>query len=361
MPESPRWLVANGREDEAAVILSRCYAEGTDTNELVDSIRRAVTEEQQANGTMSWYKMLCRPTPGVRRMLLVGVGVAAAQQTTAIEAVQYYVLYILESAGVEDKGTAFMYLLGLGLLKVVVIVLAGRLFDHPKVGRRPLLLASNAGIALALVILAINFSMGEPSVGWAVLALALFVCFFSLGMGPGCWLIASEVFSTQIRARAMSLATFTNRGCAVIIGSTFLTLRSALGDSGFFMLFVVLVMGNIAFIYRYVPETKGRTLEDMLRYFDEVTANESVRVVRSNSDGDGDGLVLVAHDSQSNPLQLTSGSAKDSESNGRREEARRQEGTTTSTIGDEGGCGVAVSGGGNFDDDGGMSDVALDA
>ena len=89
-------------------------------------------------------------------------------------------------------------LLGLGLLKVVVIVLAGRLFDHPKVGRRPLLLASNAGIALALVILAINFSMGEPSVGWAVLALALFVCFFSLGMGPGCWLIASEVFSTQV-------------------------------------------------------------------------------------------------------------------------------------------------------------------
>ena len=213
--------------------------------------------------------------------------------------------------------------------------------------------------------------------------------------------------SLQIRARAMSLATFTNRGCAVIIGSTFLTLRSALGDSGFFMLFVVLVMGNIAFIYRYVPETKGRTLEDMLRYFDEVsnkcwpisnatstflhiphvqnysgtcrmlchsasrplfrpecpqvTANESVRVVRSNSDGDGDGLVLVAHDSQSNPLQLTSGSAKDSESNGRREEARRQEGTTTSTIGDEGGCGVAVSGGGNLDDDGGMSDVALDA
>lgn len=242
-------------------------------------------------------------------MLLVGVGVAAAQQTTAIEAVQYYVLYILESAGVEDKGTAFMYLLGLGLLKVVVIVLAGRLFDHPKVGRRPLLLASNAGIALALVILAINFSMAKPSVGWAVLALALFVCFFSLGMGPGCWLLASEVFSTQvipgrryavdkepqrlttslsyasphippisyrppplqIRARAMSLATFTNRGCAMIIGSTFLSLRSALGDSGFFALFVVLVMGNIAFIYRYVPETKGRTLEDMLRYFDEVS------------------------------------------------------------------------------------------
>jgi hypothetical protein len=147
---------------------------------------------------VTWWTLLCNPTTAMRRMLVVGVGVPICQQTTAIEAVQYYLIYILESSGVSSRSEQFQYLIVLGVIKLVVIVIAGRLFDHPRLGRRPLLLASNVGILVALVSLAVNFSRDSPSVALAVTSLAVFMMFFSLGMGPGCWLLASEVFSMNV-------------------------------------------------------------------------------------------------------------------------------------------------------------------
>lgn len=270
MPESPRWLVAQGKEEEARIILKKCYPINADVSKVVQSIRESLREETEASGSVSWWTLLCNPTTSMRRMLIVGVGVPICQQTTAIEAVQYYLLYILESSGVESRAKQFQYLIILGVIKLVVIVLAGRLFDHPKLGRRPLLLASNAGILVALIALALNFTRESPSVGLAVCSLAAFMMFFSLGMGPGCWLIASEVFSLNIRARAMSLATFSNRFLSATISASFLSLRKVLTDTGFFFLFAVLVVGNLVFIAVCVPETKGRSLEDMLHYFENL-------------------------------------------------------------------------------------------
>mmetsp|Transcript_16844 Transcript_16844/g.38975 ORF Transcript_16844/g.38975 Transcript_16844/m.38975 type:complete len:246 (-) Transcript_16844:16-753(-) len=158
--------------------------------------------------------------------------------------------------------------MAIGFVKVVVIVLAGRLFDHPKVGRRPLLIGSNLGLAASLMLLGINFLVGGSG-EVAVLSLALYVMFFSLGMGPGAWLIPSEVFSLDVRARAMSLATFSNRFLAAVGNATFLTLKAGFGNAGICLLFAALCLGNAVFIALCLPETRGKSLEDMARYFEE--------------------------------------------------------------------------------------------
>ena len=105
----------------------------------------------------------------------------------------------------------------------------------------------------------------------AILALALYVTFFSLGAGPGIWLVASEVFSLGIRGKAMPMATTGNRALATLVSATFLSLKNALGDVGFLLLFSALCCGNVIFIRCLVPETKGRSLEEMLAYFEDLS------------------------------------------------------------------------------------------
>ena len=165
----------------------------------------------------------------------------------------------------DSAARRFEFLLLIGVVKVAVIVVAGALFDDPRVGRRPLLIASNLGIAASLVVL--GGAVASASAPTALAALLGYVTFFSLGMGPGCWLVAAEVFPLRARARAMSLATCANRSLSAVGAATFLTARRSLGDAGFCCLFAVFAVCNAAFVFLCVPETKGRTLEAMAAAF----------------------------------------------------------------------------------------------
>lgn len=137
-------------------------------------------------------------------MLLVGVGTAIAQQAVGIDAIQYFLVYILDASGIKARTEQMGVLIALGVIKLVVIVLAGHLFDRK--GRRPLFFVSLLGMAVALLLVSFSFIGNANSGGFAVFGLALYLAFFSLGMGPGAWLVPSEVFSTMIRAKAMSVA-----------------------------------------------------------------------------------------------------------------------------------------------------------
>ena len=128
---------------------------------------------------------------------------------------------------------------------------------------------------MALLLLSFNFYFTNNT-AFAVFALSLYLAMFSLGMGPGAWLIPSEVFATTIRAKAMSLATFMNRVTATLISSTFLSVADAMSWAGLFLLLSIVCAIVAIFLYIYLPETKGRSLEDMTIIFAEITGDRSV-------------------------------------------------------------------------------------
>ena len=274
MPESPRWLVTNNREDEARQVLQKVYPPGYNVNTIIGEIKDDIKKEEIAEHTHGWGVIL-HPSPAYKRMLLVGVGTAIAQQAVGIDAILYFMVFILDQSGITSRVAQMWILVGLGLVKLCVIFVAGLLLD--KTGRRPLMSISLLGMSVSFIIVSLSFIGGTAAASeTAVAGLALYLAFFSIGMGPATWTIASEVFTTTIRAKAMSLATFGNRATATIFASSFLSVANAMGWSPFFIMMAVVCLVILVWIYIYLPETKGRHLEEMAQYFADITGDMSV-------------------------------------------------------------------------------------
>ena len=116
----------------------------------------------------------------------------------------------------------------------------------------------------------------QKNASWTIVGLAFYLAFFSIGLGPGAWLIPSEIFATSIRAKAMSVATFFNRITATLMASTFLSTVNAIGWDSFFFLLAGVCGVFTVFFYCFLPETKGRSLEDMSVFFAEITNDSSL-------------------------------------------------------------------------------------
>jgi MFS family permease len=161
------------------------------------------------------------------------------------------------------------------MVKLLFIVVGGKLFDIK--GRRPLLFISLIGMAIALLMISITFFIASStSSGFIIFGLGMYLAAFSVGMGPGAWLVPAEVFPTSIRAKAMSLSAFLNRATATLMASTFLSTANAIGWGGFFLLLSIISLLVLGFLWIYLPETKGRSLEDMSTYFAEITGDNSI-------------------------------------------------------------------------------------
>jgi sugar porter (SP) family MFS transporter len=258
IPDSPRWLAGRGHLDQARAVLKRIRPPDKVEAEMSD-IQHSVAQQKG-----SWSELL---SPLLRSAMIVGIGLAIAQQITGINTVIYYAPTIFKFAGFSSASVAILASVGVGVVNVVFTVVAMQLID--RVGRRPLLLVSLAGMALSLIVLGLAFSLPQLSgaKGWiAVASLMAYVGSFAVGLGPVFWLVLSEIYPLRIRGRAMSVGTAANWGANLVVALSFLTLTQVMGKAATFGLYGAVSIGGWLFAFFLVPETKGKTLEQIEAY-----------------------------------------------------------------------------------------------
>lgn len=276
LPESPRWLLRNGHETTARAVLEQTmeHADESVVETTLDEMKVSLRFERASETTIGWAAIL-RPSPSVARMLLLGVGIAVLQQAVGIDSIMFYLMFVIQQSGITDHSFQTMVLILLGTVKLVFVFVGARLFD--KAGRRPLLITSLLGCGASLVVVSGTFLVDHPiSKIITILALSSYLAFFSTGIGPGNWVVVSEIFASSIRAKAMSVAIVPNRITSTIMSSTFLSASKLMTWPGFFMFLSMICFGGATFIFAYLPETKGRTLESMSHYFAEITGDRSI-------------------------------------------------------------------------------------
>ena len=255
LPESPRWLVSRNLIDSAQKVLIRIRG-NKDVSVELEEIQTSLAV--QSGG---WRDLF---TPLIRPALIVGVGLAILQQITGINTVIYYAPMIFEFTGVKSASASILATVGVGVVNVAMTVVALLLVD--RVGRRPLLLIGLTGMIIGLGVLGLAFQLPSlsGSLGWiAEISLMLYVGAFAIGLGPVFWLLISEIYPLKIRGVAMSVATSANWGANLFVALTFLTLIQATGRSSTFWLYGLVGIVAWLFTWFYVPETKGRSLEDI--------------------------------------------------------------------------------------------------
>ncbi len=256
IPETPSWLSNHHKQAQAEKILQRI---------LVHSRHPSThpNQEEDAPSKKSWRALFA---PSVRKPFLIGIGVAVFQSITGINTVIYYAPQIFQLAGYKATETALFATVLVGAINVLVTIIALWLID--RIGRRPLLISGLIGMGLSLVVLGFSFlGHGELSGLTAVVALLLFVGFFAVSLGPVAWLIISEVYPLGIRGRAMGIATFSNWVCNYFVSLTFLTLIQVLGTTGTFWLYAIICILGLWFVIKLVPETKGKTFEEIQAFW----------------------------------------------------------------------------------------------
>ena len=180
MVESPRYLVSKGLDAEAKEILRKIYPANFDVEPIAQDIKEAIEREQIAEQNNGWNVILF-PTPAIRRMMIVGVGTAIAQQAVGIDAIQYYLIDVLEQSGIESDKAQLGVLMLLGVLKLMFVVLSSKLLDRR--GRRPLLFISLIGMCASLILISFSFAGNNRGPAFAIIGLCLYLSFFSIGIG----------------------------------------------------------------------------------------------------------------------------------------------------------------------------------
>jgi len=242
---------------------------------IIADIKEALERERIAEHSIGW-SVIFRPSPAIRRMLFLGLLVPVAQQAAGIDAIQYYLLDIMRIVGISSKAERHIFLIGIGLVKLSAIVFSSQLLD--RLGRRFVILLSLAGLIASLLMISMALAV-EPSNSTStvvLVGLTTYMGFYGLGLGPVAWLLPSEIFASCIRAKGVSIATFLNRAVATLMATSFLSIQNTISWPIFFLVLATICSVTLLLLYLYLPETKGRSLEDMSLFFAEETDDFSI-------------------------------------------------------------------------------------
>jgi sugar porter (SP) family MFS transporter len=256
--ESPAWLVAHARIDEARHVLARVRSRDHDVDGEIAELR-------SLGGPRARYRDLLRPD--VRHLVGIGAVLAVFQQVTGINTVIYYAPTLLHQVGLGNSASLLANV-GNGIVNVGMTVVAILLID--RVGRRVLLLTGTIGMAIALLVVAATFAVSGNTLGptaaiVAVVGLAVYTGSFAIGLGPVFWLLISEIYPLRIRGTAMSIATIANWTANFVVAISFLTLLNAITNAGTFLLMGLLTVGAVAYFWKKVPETERMSLQEIER------------------------------------------------------------------------------------------------
>lgn len=255
VPESPRWLAMRGRDAEAAEILGRVAGDGAVA--VLRDVKESIAAEARL-GQTSWRALL---HPSLRLVMIVGIVIGILQQVSGINAVFFYAPMIFEKSGIGTNA-AFMQAALVGLVNLVFTVVAMALID--RVGRRPLLVFGLSGIAACMLLLAWAFSAGDDANPRLILVAILgFVASFAVSLGPVMWVLFSELFPNRVRGVAISFVGLVNSATAFLVILVFPWQLQSLGSATTFLFYGLCALAGLAFVLRVLPETKGRSLEEL--------------------------------------------------------------------------------------------------
>src|SRR5918998_599617 len=269
------WRYEHGRVDKAREVLGRSRSPEEIDQELQEM--QDIKNQEGNQERVSYAELLA---PFVRPALIIGIGLAIFQQITGINTVIYYAPTILQGVGFSEGGAIAATALGVGVVNVGFTILAVRIID--RAGRRPLLLIGLVGMTISLALLGTVFASGATGENSTVLSgvlatlcLAVYIASFAISLGPVFWLMISEIFPLRIPGTAMSVASIANWGSNWLVALTFPVLLATFGGAGSFWLFAVLGIVAWFFVYFRVPETKGRSLEEIEASFRGTTVGSS--------------------------------------------------------------------------------------
>ena len=251
LPESPRWLVKAGKLDKAERVLNRIFQHGAD-------VEFSKIKETLAKESANQARFIDVFSAKYRKPLVLAMLLAAFAQFSGINVVFYYGTSMLETAGLKADG-ALSGMAVIGFCNMIFTTIAMMFVD--KFGRRKLLQIGTLGAIACLVGIGSAFNSGANTA--LIILMCTFVAFFAFSLGPIKFIFASEIFPTNIRSHAMSIAILTMWLTDTLVGQFTPALRETLGASGTFFLFAAILVPQIFMVWKFMPETAGRSLEDI--------------------------------------------------------------------------------------------------